>query len=407
MSARYGTNASEPEWAWLHEELANHAVLHGTPTTVHTFASFSRDARTLYVYDGDQGTFRITTDGWKRERNGVDGVLFRHPGMAAVEPADEGTRAAVDLLIDTPNFKDGQYLKVAHARMLYELWWWMPFFPEEMPTRPILLLNGPPGSAKTSAAKRCAQTLFGVQADVTAVDPKRLDGLVAALSNDPVAVIDNADGAIPGLENMLAIAATGGEYGLRELYHTNRSRKVKLKAFIAATSRDPKPFRRDDVADRLLPLTVDRRESYVSEAQINAETERNRPTWWRYALDTLPAIIKAVCTQRPKHGRYRLADFTRFCLAAGPALGYPREDIEAALEAVEQERNEFAAEGSPLPDALETACRAFKDNVSVRVLPKPAMKRRKNETEGVGRPRSQAPRIGEQDRSVAQRGAVA
>jgi hypothetical protein len=65
----------------------------------------------------------------------------------------------------------------------------------------------------------------------------------------------------------------------------------------------------------------------------------------------------------------------------GPALGYSRENIEAALEAVERERNEFAAEGSPLPDALETTCCAFKGNVILRCLPKPSIKRQKDETD--------------------------
>jgi hypothetical protein len=380
LSAHYGTNASEPEWAWLHEEIANHAVLHGTPTVVHAFASVDKEERALYVYDGNQGVFRITADGCTKEVNGIDGVLFRNPSMEPIEPAEGGTRAAVDVLISTPNFRDGQYLKVAQARMLYELWWWTPFFPELMPTRPILLLNGPPGSAKTSAAKRCIQTFFGLRADVTAVDPKRLDGLVATLSNDPVAVIDNADGAISGLENMLAVAATGGEYALRELYRTNQSRKIRLSAFIAATSRDPKPFRRDDIADRLLPLAVDRRESYVNEAQIDAETQRNRPAWWRYALDVLPKMLKGLCSFRPKAGKYRMADFARFCVAVGPALGYQREDIDAALAAVEQERNEFAAEGSTLPDALEATCRAFKESVVTRNLSKPEIRQRKDET---------------------------
>jgi hypothetical protein len=359
----YGTNASESEWNWLYEELANHAILRGTPTAVHSFTSVDKAKRVLYVYGGAQNVFRITPDGWESKPNGIDGKLFRNFAMEPVEVAKEkkSRRTAAELLINTPNFKDGQFLSAAQARMLYELWWWSTLFPELMPTRALLLLNGPMGSAKTSAARRYLQTLLGPQVDVTVVDPKRLDGVVAALSNNHIVVLDNADGAISGLENMLAIGATGGKFILRELYTTNASRKIRLTAFIAATSRDPKPFRRSDVADRLLPLTVDRRASFLSEAQINAETSRNRPAWWRYALDTLPAILKALCSHRPKHGQYRLADFAQFCFAVGPVLGYPYEAVNAALQAVEKERNEFTAEGSSLPSALEETCRKFED----------------------------------------------
>jgi hypothetical protein len=366
LNAHYGTNGSEDEWYWLHDELANHIFRDGTPTVVHPFASVNKDKSTLYVYDGDQRVFKVTPSGWTREPNGTDGVLFRNPGMTPIELAEEGRRAAAEMLTETANFKDGRYLKADQARLLYDLWCWTPFFPELMPTRPILLLNGPQGSAKTSALRRYLQTLNGPAAEVFVLDPKRLDGLIAALSHDPVVVIDNADGAIKGLENIVAVAATGGKYPLRELFTTNDPRVVQLTAFVAATSRDPKPFRRPDVADRLLPLTVDRRETFLEEAQINTETNRNRPAWWWYALTVLPAMLKALRTYRPKRSAYRLADFTRFCLAVGPVIGYKRDVIEAALKAVDDERSEFASEGSTLPEALETACRTFKDNTISR-----------------------------------------
>jgi hypothetical protein len=357
LSQRYSVNGSEAEWRWLHDEIANHATRCGQTTTVHSFATIREDKRAMYIYNGDGGVFKVTDGGWTREANGVDGVLFRNPSMAPVEVADSASPDAAKVITDTANFADGVHIKADQARLLFDLWTWLPFFPELNPTRPILLLNGEKGSTKTSTLRRLKQTLSGPQAQVMVLDPKRLDGLIAALSSETLVIIDNADGQMKELENLLATAATGGQFVLRELFTTNDRREVRLTAFVAATSRDPRPFRRDDVADRLLPLPVSRFTTFIEESRLDAQTTKNRPLWWRYALDTLPKILEALRTQRPRRTAYRLADFTHFAFAVGPVLGYQHDQIDAALEAIEKERNAFVAEGSRLPDALEVVCR--------------------------------------------------
>jgi hypothetical protein len=55
-------------------------------------------------------------------------------------------------------------------------------------------------------------------------------------------------------------------------------------------------------------------------------------------------------------------------MAVGPVLGYKREVIEVALQAVDDERNEFVSESSCLPDALENTCRAYPDYTITRTI---------------------------------------
>ena len=165
-------------------------------------------------------------------------------------------------------------LSPAAIRFLFLVWFYSTFFRELFPTKVILATVGPKGSGKTTLHKRVGRLLFGPQFHPTDLtnDPKDLD---AAITTEPFVVIDNADRHIPWLDDKLAIAATGGTIKRRVLYTTNRLVDYPIVAALGITSRTPH-FRREDVADRLLILQVERFEAFVSAAHLDQDIERHR-----------------------------------------------------------------------------------------------------------------------------------
>ena len=88
------------------------------------------------------------------------------------------------------------------------------------------------------------------------------------------------------------------------------------------------------------------RTDFVPEAQIEARTLERRAEFWAYLLEHLSDVVAALAEHRPCAHPWRVADFAQFCVAVGPVLGYPVEDV--ALEALEGERNDFGSRGSSL-----------------------------------------------------------
>jgi hypothetical protein len=348
----YGINGSEPEWKWLLNELHSHYLREGKESQIHELSAASQNRRKLYIYNGDHEMYRITERKTDKVNNGKDGILFRNPGMASFEPADTANREAMQLLVHTPNFTATARITVKQQRMLFECWLWGLFFPHLLPTRAIMLLYGPKGSFKSSATRRAKQTLFGAKQNVTSLNPEKLSDFVSVLCTDYLATLDNIDGAHDGVENLFAVAATGGLHEERTLFKNLQKSSALLDAFIAATSRDPKPFRRDDVVDRLLLLCVKRSSEFIGEAELLRATEANRSAFWRYALDTLPKLMRRLRLYKKRTSRFRLADFSRFCMAIAPELGYTRKSMKVALRAHENEKASFEVETLSLPQAI-------------------------------------------------------
>lgn len=139
---------------------------------------------------------------------------------------------------------------------------------------------------------------------------------------------------------------------MRVLYKTNELVKFPIKCFVGMTSREPQSFTRDDVADRLLVLSVDRRLTFIPEAEMKAEIERLRPEIWAEMLGLIHRMVLALQTHKPERTAHRLADFASFALVAGPVIGIGRERVRSLLEGMDAEKVEFALEHDNLCQAL-------------------------------------------------------
>ena len=117
------------------------------------------------------------------------------------------------------------------------------------------------------ALRRILRLLFGPSGDVTSLEREREDAFVAAITHGHFVVLDNLDGNISWINDRLAVAATGSLIQRRRLYTTNEAVVYRPRCFLAVTSRDPR-FRRDDVADRLILLNVERLQQFDEESGL-------------------------------------------------------------------------------------------------------------------------------------------
>jgi hypothetical protein len=355
LDERTGVTGACQEFAITYERLADTAITHGEKSHVAKLARWDKANGTLYIAQSPSKMFKVSATGWAPVDGGTDKVLINTRGkMADIEVSKvKAGRASFNTVIDVPHFIDGHSLKAKQARLLWAIYCLAVFFPEAMPTRPIPLFHGPKGSGKTSGYRAVLRTLFGTLGQVTVINPKKVDALESVLINDAIAALDNIDGRHVDLQIALATAATGGTLKCRTLYTTMGGSEFIIECFIGATSNDPKSFTRDDVVDRLLYFPVARRETFMAESELVAMVDANRPKFWRWLLDTLPAIIGALTKAKAgiRH-QYRMADFASFALAVGPVLGFPAVEVEAALSAMNAERLNFQFEHSPVLGAL-------------------------------------------------------
>lgn len=348
----FGINASQNEYRFVHEQLHAYALRQGGPALTPLFAHFDRAHAVLYVDVGGGRIARVTEDGHALVPNGTDDALFRGCSMSPVEIAKRGSEKALRTVLDLPNFAGGRWLTREQQQMVWKLHFFSLFFPSELPTRPLVLLYAQKGAGKSTGARAIGLSLYGPDFEVTSLTDPESDELTAALVNNPLVVVDNIDGRMRGIENLLAVAATGGKITRRALYTTMQQVKFALRARVIATSRQPDVFVRDDMRDRTVILPLEPIEHHRAESDIQHDVLAARPALWAHVLERLPAIVRALSRFKERPIKHRLADFSKFCLAAGPVLGYRQQDVETMLDALESERTAFANDHSSLLQAL-------------------------------------------------------
>ena len=276
LSTLFGLNQTEPEFQYIVADANTEAHIRGTRTRVYQLAFYDKNRRVLYLDRFDGMVYRL--DGHKIElvENGTDGILFSC--WETWEPYEylKGMRQ-VDLiaptLIDDINFSaDNSILTPDEQRFCLSLWLLSIFFEARQPTKPLLLFYGEKGGGKSTALRRIVKFLFGPRADLFTIEKDKEDAFIAVITSHYLAPFDQVDGHLGWLNDRLSSAATGGEIPRRKLYTTNELATYFPRCFIAMTSRLHR-FKREDVADRLLILTVDRLNSFRSEEEMLTEVE--------------------------------------------------------------------------------------------------------------------------------------
>lgn len=325
LLAKMGLVASEGIFRFLCERLATEAQTRGREVVLRRFGHWDEETGKLYV-DLRNGSM-LVLDGQNQPttvQNGADGVLFLALSNAepfAIQSPPPATSIWADTILDKINFAKDGYLHSADRRFLLTIHLLSYFFASIFPTRPTTCFVGVKGSGKSMTCRATGKVLIGSGFNVASVSESRRD-LETYLTNSFVAMLDNADDSPDKVNDLLAVAATGGQITRRELFTTNRLSTYSLDCFLSITSRTPK-FRRDDVADRTIPFRVERMEKFIAENVFLALLEKRRDSMWSELLDALQATV-GLLKQTPrgsKTSELRIADYADFGFRLCAGLG--------------------------------------------------------------------------------------
>ncbi len=351
MNDVFGLNQTMQDFKFVLAQVQTEAEIRGDETEVHSFTYYDKVMNTLYIDRFDGQVYRLNGCTIDCIDNGSDGVLFRHnPAWSPYKISDESPDLPLlaSCLFDNINFtSQGSTLSTREQRLSVNLWTLSTFFESLQPTKPLLLLTGEKGSGKTSICRSLLRLFFGPKSDVFTLEKDKEDAFIAAITNYSIIVIDNVDGNVPWLNNRLATVATGGLIERRKLYSTNKLVTYHSKCFVALTSREP-TFQREDVADRLIILTVERLETFIPEEEILARIDRNRDQLWTELIHDLNDIV-AILKNRPSRyaSKFRMADWASLCTIIADSQGVG-DQFQKVLVKLSQQQSAFTLEDDPM-----------------------------------------------------------
>lgn len=336
----YGSNSAEQEWKHFISNLDSHAITNAQKVVVRELAYFDKNSCVLYVDKGAGKVWVLDGTEIKETANGTRGIFLRTPGYKPVTPLATTTVSWDTAIFKLLDIDTSTGLAAAQARLLLKVWIWAMFFPELLPTRPILTIVGARGSAKTSFLRASGRVIFGPDFEVKTVSERQSD-LETAIVSSRFLVLDNVDQSGPaGLMDLLAVCATGGEITRRKLYTTATEMRYRISCFMALTSRTPQ-FQRDDIAERLLVISASRLPRFKPENQLMDAVQGCRRRLWWLLLRELNRIVSQLkeWDNDDTITDYRLSDFANFGLRA--VLPECRDEWRAALQSLHVAQNAF------------------------------------------------------------------
>jgi hypothetical protein len=148
--------------------------------------------------------------------------------------------------------------------------------------------------------------------------------------------------------------ATEGSIKKRAYFTTNTLIENPAHCFLAITSRTPY-FRRDDVADRLLIMRVERYETFRAEKALPDEVLQNRNQIMSEVVSHLQRVVQALRADQDADdsGIFRMADFAAIAMKVARHAGIETQ-MKAIFEKLTSKQSAFALEGDPIFELRRT-----------------------------------------------------
>ena len=331
----------------------------GRQREMRRFVYFCRRTQTLYVSRYNGTCWRIDGSGKLAVvPNGTGGALFIDDdgGITVEDPLIGNHGLLLPTLIENLNYNRTESGMDAFSQKLaLGTWLFAVAFPDLMPSKPMLLVEGERGSGKTTSVRMIQKTIHGATKTHN-IRRNDEDDFAIYVLRSPVCLLDNADSFVDWLQDTLCTYATGGEWTRRKLFTDSDQVVLRPQSFIAITSRNPITFKRDDVADRCIIVRMGRRSDFTPEAILMQTIEDKRHLLygeWLWFLDEIVKRIRQGALHNVPAGAYRMADYTAIAHVVGDAIGATVDDVNEMLEGMESERDALVAEGDPLIDLLD------------------------------------------------------
>lgn len=299
-----GVNPASPDYRYINAD-CQAASFEGRQVNVCRISHW--DGAFLRVSRFDGMVYRLDGQTMEVEGNGDGPAIFDDPlGWSTVTPDFSSSGDTLDWWASVPNFSHAETSQLALT-----CWLIASFFSELCPTRPLLMLLGEAGSGKSLGLRLMLKLIAGPIGELSGI-PDKPDGFTAAAANLHHLVLDNLDDPADWLRDKLARISTGGVDNYRVLYSNNELGTVAYRCWVAVTSRTPDTLKRDDLADRLLILPVNRLSdsARIRESAFLAEALSRRSLWWGDVLTLLNHVVSVIRQEGlPEHSAVRMADF--------------------------------------------------------------------------------------------------
>ena len=247
---------------------------------------------------------------------------------------------------------------------MLRIWFLFLLFKNNVFSRPILGIFGPPGSGKSTLCKIIYRVLYGRYKELGSIsDQKNFD---ISMANNPFFVLDNVDSAVPWFTDRLALSVSVTESEQRRLYTDGDVFTLRRHAMIGVTAHTPK-FIREDIADRMLIISLRRRENFDSETELLTHLTRMRGQLWNDIISDIQLILN---TPKPPNTtnfpQFRIADFASWGTWFARALG-EEQLFYTTLEKFKTQQRSIALDEESLVVTLIKRLVALENNPSTFV----------------------------------------
>ncbi|MER6364807.1 ATP-binding protein [Kitasatospora sp. NPDC001527] len=225
-------------------------------------------------------------------------------------PVKDTDGKGIDLLLRLTNFADAKTECLAIA-------WLIGCLGPSVPV-PAPFLTGPQGAGKSTGGRMLVRIIEGMSGDLRRA-PKSEEDLISAVAAGWVTALDNLSHMTPDLSDAMCCIVTGAESVKRALFTDGDVHRSAYRRPLLLTGIDVGVIR-PDLAERLLPLHLERPRVRRTEAELWAEYAEVLPVVLGSLLD-LAVKVRAAEAETPTD--LRMADFAHLCaqLDASTGLG--------------------------------------------------------------------------------------
>lgn len=357
LNARYGISEKEDSTKFLYDTLRSHIWRTGEHAELRRFSAFNHITKCAYLSTYDGHLWKMDGTTIARCSNGEDGIFFADDDGGLPCPEIEiGPHGELLQFLTGLNFaalSPGGMTPIHQQRALM-VWMLSTALPDLMPTKPLLIVEGAPGSGKSSAMQLLQLALLGKKRP-TILSAKQEDDFGIILLRAPICVLDNLDGYVPWLPDAVCAYVTAGEWTRRRLYTDNEQITIRPHSFIAVASKNPVSFRREDTADRCIVLRLERRKKFQHQGKLEAKVLGQRARLlgeFIWLINQMVKTIRERTVDEEIEEVNRMADFAGMTRVVGKVLDWTTDDVENLLHSLQSERNAFINEGDSLGEIL-------------------------------------------------------
>ncbi|MFH9748495.1 ATP-binding protein [Streptomyces anulatus] len=280
------------------------------PTHIRVAPGF--DGATWLDLGRDDGqSVRIHPNGWDVLVPDPREVCWRRTQLTGElpMPVRDTEGKGIDLLLRLTNFATAETESLALA-------WLVGCLGPSVPV-PAPFLTGPQGAGKSTAGRMLVRIIEGMTGDLRRA-PKDEENLITAVAAGWVTALDNLSHLAPDLSDLMCCIVTGAESIKRALFSDGDVVRSRYRRPLLLTGIDVGVIR-PDLAERLLPLRLERPTVRRTEAELWREFEAALPVILGSLLDL---TVKVRATEADIPSDLRMADFAHLCAQIDAATGF-------------------------------------------------------------------------------------